>query len=150
MTDWLPRLPQKLPQFCMCTVMEPSEEPQWLQLELNQLHMHRMAAKGADLAPSGSWVACALTDGSLILQILAPGGAIMAYSSVWDRWSSNGSRTWARLITEQWLLFWSQTGSFSFICVGQSVHPSIRSFTLNSFKSFGSNQIPRKGPMCHE
>ena len=29
----------------------------------------------------------------------------------------NGSPTWARLITEQWLLLWSQTGSFSSICV---------------------------------
>ncbi len=30
---------------------------------------------------------------------------------------TDGSPMWARLITEQWLLFWSQNGSFSFICV---------------------------------
>ena len=48
-----------------------------------------MAAKGADLAPSGSY----------------------------------GFPTWARLITEQWLLLRSQNGSFTFmsVCPGPMV-----------------------------
>ena len=45
------------------------------------------------------------------------GGAI----SIWlpHHWlggAQNDSPTWARLISEQWLLLWSQNGSFSFMC----------------------------------
>ncbi len=44
------------------------------------------------------------------------GGPRVHYDLLLD--AKNGSPTWARLITEQWLLFWSQYGSFSFMCVG--------------------------------
>ncbi len=35
----------------------------------------------------------------------------------WLGGATNGSPTLARLITEQWLLLWSQNDSFSFMCV---------------------------------
>ena len=44
-------------------------------------------------------------------------GAFEGAKGAIRRFSTNGSPTWTRLITEQWLLLWSQTGSFSFICV---------------------------------
>ncbi len=37
--------------------------------------------------------------------------------SIAPQGATNGSPTWARLITEQWLLLWSQNGFFSFMCV---------------------------------
>ncbi len=55
--------------------------------------------------------------------------------------ATNGSPTWARLITEQWLLLWNQNGSFSFICVRtlilsdaqHSFHACICCFWLHEF-----------------
>ena len=57
----------------------------------------------------------------------------MAYSSVLLGGATNGSPTWARLITEQWLLLRSQSGSFSFICVKyRFFHFSRLYFTVHS------------------
>ncbi len=63
-----------------------------------------------------------------VAAIMAPPGAIphLAISNIAPWGATNGSPTWARLITEQWLLLRSQNGSFTFMCVSNiSLIPSI-------------------------
>ena len=48
-------------------------------------------------------------------------GAIWHIALSWLGGATNGSPMWARLITEQWLLLWSQIGPVSFICEWQRI-----------------------------
>ncbi len=80
----------------------------WSYTTHSMIGMRRMAAKGADLALSGSWT-------------FYRQGAIWHIAQSWLGGATNGSPTLARLIMEQWLLLRIQYGSFTFICVQEGL-----------------------------
>ncbi len=70
---------------------------------------------------------------------MAPSGAIphivWLVCIEWLGGATNGSPTWARLITEQWLLLRSQNGSFTFICVWSHGAVETCSYASSSYVS---------------
>ncbi len=88
--------------------------------EPGELFRH-MAPSAPSNAPLVLYVAAIMAPSGAIQHIVwlvcIDWGAIRAYGSVLTHGATNGSPTWARLITEQWLLLRSQNGSFTFMCV---------------------------------